>query len=315
MQRFLVKTSAFSILLILVLVVLELAVRTIPNDYVFKCEFLDKHSREIETLILGSSHSFYGLNPEHFTSNTFNAGHVSQSLDYDQRLWLKYKDDFVKLKTIYLPISYFSFWLKLDNAEDSWRSKNYTIYYDIPNKRFRHYFEMLSLPFDKNIERILKNMKDANYSERRSSNLGWGENYKSYKSKNLLKSGKAAAVRHTFNTKENEYRTVLQQNLLFLTDLSQWCIKNDVLLVLFTPPAFETYRQNLNNEQLKMTCGYSEKVASEYANTIYLNLLSDKTFDKNDFYDADHLSEIGAKKLSILLNNVVNKIDFGREFN
>lgn len=77
--------------------------------------------------------------------------------------------------------------------------------------------------------------------------------------------------------------------------------------MLLTPPAFDTYRQNLNQEQLKITINTTSDICSKYNNCIYVNLLSDTNFAATDFYDADHLSEIGAKKLSVLVNEIINK--------
>ena len=42
---------------------------------------------------------------------------------------------------------------------------------------------------------------------------------------------------------------------------------------------------------------------------IYKNYMYDKMFIENDFYDADHLNEIGAEKLTKLLNNLIADID------
>jgi hypothetical protein len=38
----------------------------------------------------------------------------------------------------------------------------------------------------------------------------------------------------------------------------------------------------------------------------YLNLLTDKAFDEKDFYDADHLNEIGAKKFTLKIDSLIN---------
>lgn len=41
-----------------------------------------------------------------------------------------------------------------------------------------------------------------------------------------------------------------------------------------------------------------------YENCTYVNMINDSTFIAKDFFDADHLSEIGAKKLSIKLDRL-----------
>jgi len=83
MSKFIIRTLLFSLPVLALFIVMEILLRQIPNDYLLKKKYLDNHSKEIETLILGSSHSFYGINPLYFSNNTFNASHISQSLDYD----------------------------------------------------------------------------------------------------------------------------------------------------------------------------------------------------------------------------------------
>lgn len=42
-------------------------------------------------------------------------------------------------------------------------------------------------------------------------------------------------------------------------------------------------------------------------NYYYVNLFKDTTFRASEFYDADHLNELGAKKLSLLLNKKITQ--------
>jgi len=51
----------------------------------------------------------------------------------------------------------------------------------------------------------------------------------------------------------------------------------------------------------------AEKMSETYKNCIYVNLLDDPDFIKDDFHSADHLNEAGAKKLSLKLNEIINK--------
>lgn len=49
------------------------------------------------------------------------------------------------------------------------------------------------------------------------------------------------------------------------------------------------------------------ELASSHNNCDYYNLIDDSNFIEKDFYDADHLSEIGAKKLSKLISSKIEK--------
>ena len=54
----------------------------------------------------------------------------------------------------------------------------------------------------------------------------------------------------------------------------------------------------------------AESIASEYDNCVYVNLISDNRFNDKDFFDADHLTEIGAKKFSKKVNTILNDWQF-----
>lgn len=307
MKRFVIKTMYISLPIFVVAILMEILLRSTPNDYLFKKQYLDKNSSRIETLILGSSHSFYGLNPEYFSSNTFNASHISQSLNYDFEILKKYKDKFKNLKTIILPISYFTLFGKLEAGSESWRVKNYIIYYELnSSKSLVDYSEVLSNRINVNIKRIISYYVFGE-STISCTDLGWGTICNSKNARDLAESGKTASKRHTVDINSDKYQQIFQENIFILESIIQWSNKNNIKIMLFTLPAFETYRQNLNQEQLKITINTTSDICSKYDNCIYDNLLSDTNFVATDFFDADHLSDIGAKKLSILINNRINK--------
>ena len=305
MKRFILKVFKFIFPIFLITLFMEVLLRQSPNDYKFKKEYLDSHSNEIETLVLGSSHSFYGIDPIYFSNKTFNASHISQSLDIDFEILKKYEANWENLNTEILPIYYFTLFENLNNISEAWRLKNYLIYYNINvSDSWIHNLEMLSNQFKINIERLnsyyIKG--DLNLS---CSNLGWGTDYKSDNAKELNKSGKTAAIRHT---KDNF--NYLDDNIITVMKIIEFCNNRDINIILFTPPSFITYYENLDAKQLKITVETSEKVVQEFGNCYYINLLNNSKFNSNDFYDADHLNEIGAKKLSLIINEkikIVNK--------
>jgi hypothetical protein len=308
MKKFITQIIYISLPLLIAAIGLEVWLRNIPNDYLAKKEYLDQHSAEIEILILGSSHSFYGLNPAFFDLKTFNASHISQSLNYDLAILKKYEARFKNLKNIILPISYFTLFEKLDTEPDSWRIKNYHIYYGIStSKSIIYYSEVLSNQLNVNLTRLV-----SYYLFKQSAitctKLGWGINFNSKKAQDLIETGKTASQRHSKNAIHSaKYQAIFSENQSTLDAILEWSKKRNIKILLLTPPAFESYRQNLNPAQLNFCIETASKIASKYTNCMYLNLLSDANFKAQDFYDADHLSEIGAKKLSPLINSKINE--------
>ena len=305
MKKFIINTLLISLPLFVLGFGMEFLLRQIPNDYKLKNDYLKQHSNEIETLILGSSHSFYGIDPNYFTSKTFNVANVSQTLDYDYEIIKNYQDNFKNLKTIVLPISYFTLYGKLEEDTESWRVKNYTIYYGMnTSNKISDYSEVLSTQFKANLLRL------GSYYVKKKSNitcneLGWGNAYTSEKAKDLNKTGINAASRHSKDITIKKSKDILDKNNFLLDSIVIWSKKRGIKIIFITPPAFESYRNNLNKPQLQIMENTIENVISKNKNCSYYNLLNDNSFIAKDYYDADHVSEIGAKKLSNIINEKV----------
>jgi len=302
MHKFIVKANLFFIPIIIILICLEIYLRAIPNDYIFKNNYLSGNSDNVQVLSLGSSHSYYGINPEYFDLVGFNGSHISQSIEYDYKLLMKYDGHWKNLKYIIISVSYFTFFSKLEEGAENWRVKNYSIYYDIKtSKKIGDYFELPNGVMADNIRRAYNYYK-INKDNITCSPYGFGLNYNSGIKNDLTASGVVAAKRHT----KKDIDKYFIENQLTLKKIIDYAHEKNITVILFTPPAYESYVTNLDKKQLEITIKTSEKLSQENNNVIYLNYLQDKSFVKNDFFDADHLNEIGAKKLTLYINSIIN---------
>lgn len=295
MKKFLIHLSKIVLPILFFLLVLEIAIRKIPNDYQLKKEYLDENASKINTLILGSSHTFYGLDPKYFSRKTFNAAYVSQTLDLDYEILNFYQSRLKNLKTVIIPISYFSLFETLETDFEKWRIKNYVIYYGLENKyHFTDNFESLDGDIMLNIKKAVKHYA-LNKSFITSSNLGWGTSFNS-KNKKTFK-GAFTAKKHTVKNFD-----LYDVNLKSLNKIITLCKKNNINIIFITTPTHKSYYTDLNQIQLEKTIKTISELTKNNSNCNYINLLKSEKFTDNDFYDADHLNEIGAKKLSLFLN-------------
>lgn len=310
MKKFITKAIIFIIPILLVFTLMESVLRNIPNEYKFKKEYLDANSNEIETLILGSSHAYYGIDPTYFSSKTFNASHVSQSLDFDFEIIKKYQSYFKNLETIIVPLSYFTLFSNLALGKESWRIKYYVIYYDMDvAESVLDHSEILGGKFSINALKFTSYFKNKNNSIH-CSDSGWGgAGKKSANTKILIDTGESAAKRHSPSIHHKTRQKAFKDNIEIINSLVELCENQNIELILLTTPTFETYRENLNNEQLNLTVETANSIASKSENCKYLNLIDDSRFIAEDFFDADHLSEIGAEKLSKILSAEIEKDD------
>ena len=298
MKRFILKTVLLILPIVILAVVMEYSLRQIPNDYVHKKNYLDRHAGEIQVLLLGASYAYFGLNPVYFLQNTFNASHISQSLDMDLAIFNKYRNNMDSLKVVVLPMSYVTLWSNLASGEENWRLKNYTLYYGIEGKSLKNYSELLSNKFSINLRRLYE-YYFQNKSEITGSKLGWGTTFKSENAVDLQESGKIAAKRHTVNDIFSEKNTkIFEENLKILNSFFEFCNQRNIKLIFLATPTYYTYRENLDAEQLNKMVETMNDFIKNHPNTYYFNWMDDPDFVAKDFFDANHLNEIGAEKLS-----------------
>lgn len=284
---------------VIVGVALEIALRSMPNDYKYKKQYIESHAGDIEVLVLGSSHTYYGVNPEYFSKQGFNASYVSQSLFYDFEILKEQIEKMPGLQTVILPVSVFSLYTTLEDMPDSWRIKNYVLYYGLDNTGdLSNYAEItanqLEVSYKKFQDYYLKHRPVLTCSE-----LGWGTEFKWENSRDLEVTGKESAERHT--QKEDNH---VNENTATLKAIADLCEARGIKLVLFTPPAHKAYYENLDNKQLNTTIEVAESIAAMYGNATYNNMLKSTLFNKEDFFDGDHLNDKGAQKLSLLLDEM-----------
>ena len=75
-------------------------------------------------------------------------------------------------------------------------------------------------------------------------------------------------------------------------------LEKDIELILITTPTWHTYYERLDTAQLKKSYTIIHTLQSSHPRLRHLDFLKDKRFEADDFYDADHLSELGAAKLT-----------------
>ncbi|MCK5760690.1 MAG: hypothetical protein KAH33_05315, partial [Candidatus Delongbacteria bacterium] len=295
---YLFKISLFILPLLAVAIFLEVYLRNKLNDYSYKNEYLTNNAKDVETLIFGSSHSFYGIDPQYFSMNTFNAAHVAQSLKWDYFIFDKFKDKMTNLKHVIIPISYFSLFYELEGGDADWRIKDYKIYYDAEEPSFKYDSEVLNR---KLVPLLLKFYKSFTGEDKGiyCTKLGFGQR-SVLKDVDMELSGITAAKIHTVENYDS-----FDGNLEILEKFLSDCKERDIKVLLIIPPAWETYKEHLNVIQMKKTVDACFDLSGKFENVTFLSLFDDRRFGIDDFANADHLNDKGAEKISRILNKLI----------
>ena len=306
MKKFL-KFSLFFVLPILVVAIpVEYLLRQVPNPYKYKYEWMQKNAEDVEMLAFGSSHIFSAIRPEFFRDKAFNLANVSQRLKIDLFLLEYWADRYKKLKTVICPVSSFTWFDRgLETGSESYRCRYYKLYMDcdlFPDVFFNN-FELSDLRTAKGkMAKLLFPKTDPGYDE-----YGWGNTNK-LSEKNMVKwndgtEAETAVKGHTFKNWDET-----NSNYEVMKEIANFCKNRNIQLVLITTPCWHSYYDHLNGEQLAKMYELTHKIQQEY-NIAYFDYLKDPRFEADDFYDSNHLSDVGAIKFSKILNEDIRSLE------
>ena len=307
MRRLYSKLALFLLPLFLVWLALEVFYRQAPNNYSYKDQQLQKVAPFTKTLIMGDSHAFYGINPVYFKDPTFNLSNISQSLLTDELLLEKHIANLPALKTVFINISYFTLSAKENDLESNWRK--YFYYHSMgiraPSISFwnpKRYSMALIQRFDKSIDLVQQYYK--NHTIVSATPLGYGKQDMS----NVVQDKEAISVvianKHEDNSLDFKRNTARLQRIIAL------CKKYGVGVVLLEMPVYPAYYNLLDTEKKEKIKSVLHELSGVNDTVFYLDLSTSPLFEKQDVRDADHLTNSGAKKCSILLNRYIQDIPF-----
>lgn len=304
MKKGLIVGIGISCCIILFMASMEFFLRAIPNDFNRKIQAFNRQKDQIEILILGSSHTYVGLNPAEFSSPTFNMAFSSQTVDLDAKLLERLNNQLPRLKTVILPISYFSYVLCLEDGTSAHKIKNYNIYYGIYSHthRWKNQMELFHLPWKQSIQR-LKRFRIDPYNEIHIDQNGFiAKRY--VKSKmDSIQSAQHAVANHSQNLKDKNIQARIDSNVQAIESIIRWCNSHHVKLLLVTPPVQQVYLDRLNPQQLQHMRQTTQQIIQRHPEVSWWNDMdATHLFTPQDFQNPDHLSKQGATHWSKRIN-------------
>jgi YHS domain-containing protein len=276
--------------------------RFTENNYTYKTKVIKATSNEIETLVFGDSHPFFGINPEHFTSNTFNIANVSQSLYFDELLLEKYIENLPNLKNVVLNISYFTLSVKDDSSEDRWRKYFYQqdMEIEIPSISIfdpKQYSLTLNRRFNKSVELFRDYLKNGTIVSAYENGYGMQDETSIVPDKEII--SELIAKKHEDNSLDFE------KNINHLQRIINLCKKHNVEVYLIEMPVYKTYYGLLDPTKKKKIKTTLSQWELKNEGVYYYDFCEEESFVDSDFRDADHLTNEGAEKFSKLLNGIL----------
>lgn len=306
MKKLLRFIISLFIVVIVIIIGIEQTLLKIPNDYKYKADYLKENGSEIETLILGSSHTFTGLNPKLFKNKTFNAAHSAQSLDLDNKIFEQNQKYLRNLKTIIIPISYFSFTKQLNDFNQK-KLKYYSIYWnvDINNNDLNLNYEIFSEPIEVNYNRIKEYWIEDKNNLTIDTNGYIKKRYEPSLNDSIY--AKKTFERHRANLNSNQVQRIIKTHFYDLEQIIKQAKSNDIKIVLLATPTTNLYKNYVINTPQYFNLKNNINRLSKYDNVIFIDyFINNENFTKKDFKNSDHLNAKGADKLTRKVDSLLH---------
>lgn len=304
LRKFWLRLAVFFALLGLGWAGLEIGMARMANSHTVKHRQLHALANQIDTLILGSSETYYGISPHELSGTAFNLANWSQSLYFDYELAKRVVPDLPKLKRVILLVNYMSLYYELDDHPESWRQYDYFREWGIPLRRPVDYLNLglvsqvaLYSPHAA-MEALLRGFRgdraphvDDRGWYRVPDEDRWGVGPDQAK--------KRLGVHHSFMHLE-----YFSANAARLEQMVMYLRGRGLEVVLLTTPVWDTYRAGVHERLWEPTRALAGELARKHG-ARYLNLQAEPRLTADDFEDPDHLNADGAVHFAHILDETL----------
>lgn len=289
MKNFLRNIALYTLPVLIVAVVMEIAGEAIPNSYTYKRDYIEQHGAEIRTLILGSSNAYDGLNPS-VLPKAFNLANSSQTLEDDYRLLAKYIDSMDSLQTVIVGLGYHS----LGVTKEEHRRTYYTIYMDLyPRWPISKYSFEVCNP-EMLMKKIIKYAVSRDVT--RCDSLGQRVGH----TREAAQSGAEWWNKDVLSLVENDKlqiadcRLEIEENTRYLHAIVDLCNAHNVQPIIVQMPVMEEYKRLLPVEQVALM---DDVLQSLDSSAICIDA-SEWSIPADGWYNATHLTKEASEKFT-----------------
>lgn len=303
-KKFFIRVMVYLAPVLLLMLGMEILQRELPNDYTYKKQQLESQLGEIETLILGTSHTYMGINPSLFEAPAFNLAATAQTLYFDRFLFEKYHREMPQLKRLILPVSYSSLGSESYlNPGDFNKSYHYSFFYGSDafiKKLAPRRFSIVSLfTVKRSVDRSMAYfLEEDDLVE--CDQKGWYAGDE--QPKPLQKNGETTGQLHDVYYSED----LVSVNTDHVKAILEACKEANIEVYLVSMPMYKSYMETVKPERYEAMLKTIEELQDLYPIS-YFNHTYDKDFGEQDFFDSNHLNEQGAELFTKKLTKAIDQ--------
>ena len=319
MKKTILKICLLLIPILIIYLLLESRLGSVPNMYSKKKEFLESQLNQVEVLTTGSSHGD-AINPDTILEKTFTLNQAAQDLYYDTRLVSHYLNRLPKLKLVIIPISYFSLEYQMDRTKTWTLAPYYYHTWRIPPQHWDSWLNLryFSLSATNGWEKVMvylqNGFKDTEWEIMKPTGWWYQGDIELEDTPHESEFGQYSVRMQHLEVMKPER---IKENIKLLEELIRKCQARGVHVALVTTPVHHSYSDFMDPERWQATQAVMESLVKQY-HVVYKNYLSDARFLDDDFYSRDHVNTRGSIKFSQLIDAEIIQpllLSGGDEFN
>lgn len=286
----------------------ELYLRSLPNDFKYKREYIDKNANRVKIITLGASTPAMDIMPRFFDLQpSFCCAYATQSPNYDYWILSKYIDQMDSLKYIiytWAPQMLYRS-IKPDGVAPTY-VKKYAIYYDCPYyKGFENQFEISA-----NITDIFSKIKGDNHKLAFTTT-----DFDGYQSGYYDDIPYEEEMWNGYiDSKIKEYNALLEvegveeqkkENLDYMYKIFDLCKTHNVTVLMVRFPIDSRLFEGIDKAAQEEVDYHLSQFLQKYDNIKLLDYRDCNLFSYDEMYNANHLNPRGAEKFTRILNDSI----------
>lgn len=310
MKKFLIRVLFITVPLLILLALFECSLRRIPNPYLFKDELMSRKAMSVKTLIIGSSVADYGIFPAYLGDSAYSLAISGEWIKYNEASLMRFIDDMPHLKTIFWGICFQVLWkdddytgvfVESEEIGDETHKAEQCIYRGFTLGNHNPFYKIECI---QNFPVAMEKWK-KHYILRqptvRCDSLGFDYTCALSKRSSNWKMWEQAVKSHSVDVHKNVCNVIYRMNCKRMSRVAHVCKEKGIRLCLIVPPTHSLYYTHVGSEQLQLMYDALNEVCRKYENVLCLDYFKDSRFIDDDFYDVNHLSDVGAKKFTRIL--------------
>lgn len=288
----------------------ELLVLNIPTNYKNNSTYFNESKNEIELIALGSSQMDGAINPEFLDKPAICLASSSQHHKLDFTILKQLQPKTNKLKYVVLELS--NSHLELPhNSKNFWKNSVYLKYFNVNAFERTTYFkdELIYISNPDLYSRLLNTYYlKKNYDTTLNK---YGFDTHSFQGEFPLNNFNEEIILNLKTSpNQQENKEVFMNNTTYFFSMLEYLKQNDLRVIICTLPLYKTYVNNLNKNIVSRRDSVISEIKKLYPEVIFIEAERDTiNFKITDFNNANHLNPDGAKKFTLLLNEIVNRLD------